>query len=517
MRPRPLHVFLLLAGLLLGAAPGSAAARVPDRCPAGTPTAATHDDTSVRSFDGTPIAITIFRPAGVCAARPTPVVLTLHGWSQTRARRIDQVADLLDHGYGVVSIDARGNGQSGGTGLWQSPDREIRDYRAVLDWIHDHLAWVQRQPASGIPKDIVVGARGSSFGGGFQLMLEAFDDRLDAIEPTNAWYDLPRSLAPNGAVKVYAELLWVSGKKAPHKRLDPRLDRWFALTLATNRLPPAARDSFAASSPSRYADRLTVPTLLTQGMTDGLFNLNEAVDTYRAVRRNGYDAWLVGAQQGHRVPLVQPERVVVGGTRRRGDAACDETARQTAGVDLDAVSLLFFDAFLRGDATARARLERLPRVLLATEQGGCVTGSDWPLASEVVRRDWRALTVPQGAGGALVPVITASAPMTVVGTPTLRFRVPAGADDLGFVSLVLRNRHGVEVVDDQVTGFRTGLPEVGSWRTIRLGAVATQLQPGDSLLLRLEGLNEQYLDHGNRRPGSAVLAHVRLELPVRHG
>ena len=504
----------MVAGLVLGV-PAVAGAAVPaDGCPAGTPTSATHDDTAVRSFDGTPIAITVFRPGGVCAARPVPVVLTLHGWSQTRARRVGQVADLLDRGYGVVSIDARGNGQSGGTSRWQDPAHEIRDYRVVLDWIHDHLRWVQRQPGSGIPRDIVVGARGSSFGGGFQLMLEAFDDRLDAIEPTNAWYDLNRSLAPNGVVKTYAELLWASAKKAPGKRLDPSLDRWFALTLATNRLPQAAHDAFAASSPGTYRSRLTVPTLLTQGMTDGLFNAGEAIDAFRAVRANGYPAWLVGTQRGHRLPVVQPERVIVDGHRRRAGTACDAVVRSTAGADLHEVGLLFFDAFLRGDRGARARLDRLPHVLLPTEQGGCVTGEGWPLATVVSRREWRALAVPDAAGDVLVPVLRAHRPMTVVGRPMLRFRVPAGADGIGFASIVLRHRHGLQVVDDQVTGFRTGLLGTGGWRTVTLGPLATRLAPGDQLLLRLEGSNEQYLDHGDRHPGATVLAHVRLDLPV---
>ena len=49
---------------------------------------------------------------------------------------------------------------------------------------------------------------------------------------------------------------------------------------------------------------------------------------------------------------------------------------------------------------------------------------------------------------------------------------------------------------------------------MELGGVATTLEPGDELLLRVDGLNEQYLTNGNRRPGANVFTDAVVSLPV---
>ncbi|MBW3657925.1 MAG: CocE/NonD family hydrolase [Actinobacteria bacterium] len=507
---------LLLAALCLPAV----LAAVTDPCTAP----ASQSDASVTSFDDTVIAVTVFRPDGACAGDPRPVILTLHGWSGSRSTDAgaSDVAPFLADGYGVVAIDARGHGDSGGAALVHHPDREVRDFRAVLDFIADELAWVARDD-TGIPKDVVAGAYGGSYGGGFQLMTAAFDDRLDALVPMATWNDLQQSLWPNRmAIKSdWLTLLYAAGEA--NASLDPALGTWFRDGMANNLPPHAAQDSFRGSSPATWMAGIDVPTLLVQGLPDTLFNLNEAVHNLEGIRANGADVRLIGVNTGHLLPGVQP--TALGHDVRAEDSPCG---------DLGPVVSDFLASHLRGDATAAARLAEVPRVMLATEQDTCVSGPAWPLHDETIDITTSAILAPEPAGSTLVPLLTAEAPLTLAGIPQLTGTPVVELDDQLYLSLVVVDGDGVHVVDDQVTGMRLRAPACHAaragaaattrWaaacavmatpRRIELGGIATTLQPGQELYLRVDGWNEQSALNSTRRPGAAVLTNVTIELPV---
>src|SRR5687768_12025698 len=119
---------------------------------------------TVRSFDGTAIVVTVFRPAGADARHRVPVILESHGWAGSRRTEADAtVQPFLDAGYGVVSIDQRGHGDSGGEANVQDPDLEARDIQAVISEVA-RLPWVQLDG----PGDPRMGAIGGSYGGGYQ-------------------------------------------------------------------------------------------------------------------------------------------------------------------------------------------------------------------------------------------------------------------------------------------------------------------------------------------------------------
>lgn len=488
-------------------------------------------DAAVSSFDGTQIAITTFQPCGVDASLPAPVILTSHGWGGQRATSpdTDVVASFLAAGYGVVSIDARGHGESGGEARIHHPDWEVRDFRAVLSWIYDELPWVQRQPETGLFKDVVVGAYGGSYGGGFQLMTAAFDDRLDALVPMHTWHDLREALAPNrGAIKSWLTLLYASGKA--NATLAPEIDAWYLEAMRDNIASHEALHHLYQSSPIHWMPRIDVPALLIQGMPDTLFNLNQAVANYQGIRANGVeDVRLIGVNDGHLLPGAQPTEISA--APRVEGSPC---------ADLDAVVMDFLDTHLRSDPAASERLAQVPRVILPTEQGGCVTGPDWPLDSEPLEFSFPALAAPNPAGSVLLPLFTAEEETTLAGIPTLDATTLSELDDFLYLSLVVRSGDGIRVIDDQVTGLRirpTGCRAAASSTgisvsaalaadarcaagakgppfTLQLGGIATTLQPGDDLLLKVDGWNEQFALNGNRRPGAGVITGVRLTVPV---
>lgn len=464
---------------------------------------ATHH--KVRSFDGTLIAVTEFQPAntgGTCGT--VPIILTLHGWGGSRYTTVSNttVARFLNAGYAVIGIDSRGNGDSGGRSLVHHPQREVQDFRAVLDFIHDNFDYVTKEN-SGVAKDVVAGSIGGSYGGGFQLMTAAFDDRLDAIAPDIAWGDLTRSLAPNSAPKsVYLAALYGTGKTT--KDYDPRLDQWFIETMATNRVPAAAHAAFTEASPVTWIQNIDVPALITQGMPDGLFPFEEGLDNALGIANNGQDVWLRGHNGGHVLPGIQPTGVN-GAPGRGGSNSC--------GVNTADMELVFFDHFLKGTGPK----PDMPRFQIPTEQDSntCVTGDTWPLSTAPRTVEFPAVVAPSTAGSILLPLFTADDTTDIAGLPRIEANTPIELDDIFYASLVLKTAAGsVHVVNDQVMPFRADLASPEGTIAFDLHGVGTRMKAGDELFLKLDGLNEQYALNFSRKPGAQLLTNVRVSIPV---
>lgn len=459
--------------------------------------AAARWDATITSFDGVAIAVTVYKPAGASAEAPVPVVLQSHGWSGARTEDgTGIVGALWSAGFGVVSIDARGHGDSGGFATVHHKDAEVKDSMAVLDWIHDELDWVQKEPASGVPKDVVAGGAGYSYGGGFQLTTASHDDRLDALAPEITWSDLPYALAPEGVAKsVWIDFL-VGTAKQSGTRVDPRIDQWYQAILLTNEVPQEALDHFAGSSPV-LAD-IEADVLLIQGVPDVLFNLNSAVRTYRGLEENGAgDIRLFTHLTGHVLPGLQP----FGTTDRRA-----ETFQETGpcGANTDIV-VAWMDEKLRGGPAAQ-----IAEVSFALDEGECVRLDAYPTTSEAFALGM--LPAPSMAGSVLAPV--AEGPMLLAGIPRLAARAHdlAALDGVVFASLVVVGADGhTRVLDDQTQPIRVA---PGAEIDGDLVGIAARLDAGDRLLLRLDGENEWFVHNGQRVPGGALLTDVTLTLPV---
>ena len=130
--PGPVHIGAGGAGdRRRGCAPRSSASR----CPAAPGVAA-------------PIELdaTLYLPE----TTPAPAVLVAHGFGGSKASVDADARDLAARGFVVLAWSARGFGTSGGQIALNSPDYEVADARALVDWLAarpEVVAGRSRRPA----------------------------------------------------------------------------------------------------------------------------------------------------------------------------------------------------------------------------------------------------------------------------------------------------------------------------------------------------------------------------------
>jgi ABC-2 type transport system ATP-binding protein len=482
----------------------------------------TTTDEVVTSFDGTPIAVTVFRPVGATSANPVPMVLHSHGWggSRTTSAADTTVDAFLRAGYGVVSFDQRGWGDSGGQANVQDPDFEVRDTRAVVDWIA-RLTWVRREA----PGDPVLGAIGGSYGGGYQTMTALAEQaarpagtRFDALAPEITWFDLPDSLAPSDVPRTeWLAVLYGAGAHT----LPPYIHEAFVQGMATGTLPASLKAEFRSHGPRWFTDRgvrLDVPVLLRQGNSDNLFNLNQALrnfDTMLTPRARAASR-LLSFNGGHALPAVVPrgrsENSVV---RPPAEGADVEDVFLTAG---DACAgpggflqrtIDFFDVVLKG----RPRPSVPTAYSLTTDAGDrCLRLATLPARRSLPLAE---VLATSGVGPPLyVPVRTG--PLTVAGIPRLRAKLTTLVPDTRvFLGLAVGTSPAdATLVGNNVLPLRAASAVSGTAVAAELPAVAVDVPAGQTLYLVVSPVADQFFAHGSRAAGAARLEGVVLDLPV---
>ncbi|TAL14387.1 MAG: hypothetical protein EPN99_14310, partial [Frankiales bacterium] len=204
------------------------------------------------------ICYTIYKPATASAANPVPMVMHSHGWGGSRTSSEGAFGDWLGKGFGVLSFDQRGFGQSGGKARVENPDFEGQDVIRLVDLIAS-LDWVakepgtttdgkgkgrgKKKPTTTTSNDPVLGAIGGSYGGGYQFV-GAFTElrdrgatRFDALAPEITWFDLKEALAPDEVARsTWLTLLTAAGSEA----LPQEVVAAYAYGASTGQWPGAA-------------------------------------------------------------------------------------------------------------------------------------------------------------------------------------------------------------------------------------------------------------------------------------
>jgi ABC-2 type transport system ATP-binding protein len=452
------------------------------------------------------ICLTLFKPASASADTPVPMVLHSHGWGGSRTRTADSFQDLLDAGFGVISFDQRGFGESGGKAHVEDPAFEGEDVIRVVDFAAG-LDWVQKQA----PNDPVLGAIGGSYGGGYQFvgafteMMKTGSTRFDALVPEITWFDLSQSLAPQRVVRTaWVSALYAAGVDAHTSTVHAG----FAEGVATGDWPSTMEEFFADNGPAFHVAagrRLDIPVLFRQGISDNLFPLDQALKNYdRALTDEARaDSILVGYNGGHALPEAVPP-----GYATEGDA-CSGTLGGPAISDFDDARLAFLAENLQG---APRQLTGQGLYHLMTADGDCLTvDSVDPNTSYDLGR-----IVTTAGAGAPQAVKTADGPPPPAGSPHLDAFVTAlGLDSRAFFALsVGTSPADARVVQNNVLPHREPSLNTGAQRTIALPSVAVDVPAGQSLFLTVSPVSDMFAGHGSRTPSGMVLDDTTVHLPV---
>ncbi|THI96972.1 ABC transporter ATP-binding protein [Nocardioides sp.] len=286
----------------------------------------------------------IYLPTGATSTSRVPAILTTNGFGGSKNDQASFATAFASRGYAVLSYSGLGFGGSSCKITLDDPDYDGKAASQLISYLGGsggiaYLDAAHSQPApllEVITKDARdhrgmrraddprVGTFGGSYGGGFQFAVASLDARVDALVPLITWNDLSYSLGPNNTgqtgvsttIPGAAKINWAAGFSAVGMTRDLQLGQvppdvvpcpnfadfvCPALVTAgtTGYLQPEHVAALRHASVASYVRKVRVPTLLVQGQQDTLFNLNEAVATYRALQSQRTETKMIWQQGGH--------------------------------------------------------------------------------------------------------------------------------------------------------------------------------------------------------------------------
>jgi ABC-2 type transport system ATP-binding protein len=498
----------LTAGLLAPASSAAPAPTVTEGCMTSVPDAGGSEPVE--------ICWTAFQPGGSSAKARVPVLLEGHGWGGSRTTDPAVFEPYLSRGYGVISFDQRGFGDSGGKAHTMDPAVEGVDVQRLVD-LAASFPWVQKDR----PGDPRIGAIGGSYGGGYQYV-GAFSEiaatgrtRFDALAPEYTWWDLSDALAPSGVARSQ----WLTALVAvaqPSQALTEEATTGFVEGAVTGQFPEYMRAFYEDNGPRHHIEagrRLDVPVLVRQGISDNLFNLNQGLKNLAALTPKARArSVVVGFHGGHALPAVLPRGSQAGSPVALGGDGTDpcSPALQGGTGDFTSLQLRFFDVHLKG---AKGTVPGEGRYALVTPEGECLqTGR---LGTDTVY-DAGTITAPVAAAGPPQYVPLAAGPLTVAGTPYLDAKVTTLTPEARafFALAVGTSAADATVVHSNLLPHREAAAVAGVQRRIELPAVAVEVPEGQQLFLVVTPSAEMYGGHTSRVPGVMALDGAAVRVPV---
>jgi predicted acyl esterase len=330
----------------------------------------------------------LYTPAGVSQANPAPAVMATNGFGGNKGEFNSLGASYAKRGYVFLAYSGLGFGSSPnptsptpsqptpGSGCkitLDDPDFDGKAASRLVDFLGGTKAaqdgtkidYVARDAVShdGVARgnDPRMGMIGGSYGGEIQFSLAGQDPRVDALVPQITWHELSYSLAPNntdftrgvqtttpGVLKLDWPVLFtavgLADTFAPtatgdtsHLGQCPNFSDQVCRSLVESAARGYPTDDTRAllhhASVSNYIQNVKIPTLLSQGQNDNLFNLQEATATYRILRGQGTPVKMLWRSAGH----------------SGGDIGTSETNSANPETSYESrMALEWFDFYLRG-------------------------------------------------------------------------------------------------------------------------------------------------------------------------
>ncbi|HEY2041503.1 MAG TPA: CocE/NonD family hydrolase [Jatrophihabitans sp.] len=282
----------------------------------------------------------LYTPSGASASHRTPAILTTNGFGGSAADQTPFAQQYAAQGYVVLSYSGLGFGGSGCKITLDDPEYDGKAASQLVGFLggQNGIAFTDAAHTSAVPGlgyvihdatdhngkaqqyDPRVGMWGGSYGGQVQFAAASVDPRIDALNPQITWNDLSYSLGPNNAGATTpgaTKLTWAAAFSAigifdgvqyaqndPQRLIGcPNFADFVCPALAfggsTGYLQPDAIAALRHASVATYLPKIKIPVLLDQGEVDTLFNLNESVTTYQALRAQGTPVALMWRYNGH--------------------------------------------------------------------------------------------------------------------------------------------------------------------------------------------------------------------------
>ncbi|KQV74965.1 ABC transporter ATP-binding protein [Aeromicrobium sp. Root344] len=531
----------------------------------------------------------LYLPEGASSTNRVPAILTTNGFGGSKDDQAGIGKAFAARGYAVLSYSGLGFGGSSCKITLDDPDYDGKAASQLVSYLggKSGIAFTDAAHKTPAPvldvirKDTVdhaghavandprVGMVGGSYGGAIQFAAASLDKRIDTIVPMITWSDLSYSLSPNNTSQTVgvststpgaAKLLWAlgftvsgiqngvsNGQTNPTRLIGcPNFASFVCPSLvnaaATGTLTPGEVASLRHASATSYISKVKVPTLIFQGQGDTLFNLNEGIANYRALKAQGTPVKMVWTKWGHsesaapgEIDLGNPDPATQDNTRRVADwfdhylkdSSVDTGPEFTYFRDWVPYSGIATPAY----ATATSYPVGAPAKLylsgkaLSSSASGLTAGTQTfltPVAGIPTSTD------PADAFGDVIPLpeldlpgssaaftsAALAAPVDVVGSPTLDLKVKAvvaqTTQNVGSpAKLVLF----VKIADVDATGKATivhnlvapvRVPDVRQAFRVTLPAIAHRFEAGHSLRLIVAGGSTNY--RGGLTPNVVTIA-----------
>ena len=489
-----------------------------------SPISASADSVQVRTID-TANAVSLDTSLYLPKKVPAPAILIAHGFGGSKDSVESDAKFFADKGFVVLTWTARGFGKSTGQISMNAPGAEVSDTKALISYLSRNKNVLQDK--SGDPR---VGIMGSSYGGANALMTASADTRIDAVIADITWSDLQNDLFPQSAQgtnvagpfkKVWAGTFFsaVSLQGAYLGECGTFTQAWCDAyaNAAINGKPTASESNLLASvSPKNYLQKISAPTLLSQGQADSLFPLNESFNSAKIIEKAKPELplaliWHAGGHDGgiDQGPYLREQYLQwfkKNLLKETIDFPAFQFTKTNGSISLQD-STVIPKVFASKNLPTQAALQQLqlltPTVALSYPIGGIPSaisalpgiGSAGALASRVASTiaGFSPALLPGQSG--LLESAPLKEPISVVGPSSIKVRITSTSGDATlFFSLVTKSPSGsINQPNGVVAPVRLeNIPQAGTEVTINLPATILDASVGDVIAVGISSTDQGY-------------------------
>src|SRR3954462_5274038 len=279
------------------------------------------------------IAADLYKPNDASAANPAAAVMATNGFGGSKSDFQALGSAYARRGYVFLAYSGLGFGGSGCKITLDDPHWDGRAGSQLGRFLGGTKAATEGTKVDYVlqdkPGDPRVGMIGGSYGGQIQFAIAGLDPRMDAIVPQITWNDLSYSLTPNntdfakgvtyntpGVVKIDWPVLFfglgvgqgfqqaIANQDPSHvngqcPNFDDRVCQSLVQSSVRGYDDDATLELLRHASVATYMKNIKIPTFLAQGQSDTLFDLQEAIATYQALRAQNTPVKMLWRSAGH--------------------------------------------------------------------------------------------------------------------------------------------------------------------------------------------------------------------------